>query len=200
MKPFRPTCVAVLTAALSLLYAPIAGAFHASSADRAENTPLHLATSTATHASTASATGGSITRTLVGLVIVVALIYAIAWVLRRLKRREGHAVGSSLESVASLPLGPGRSLALVRAGSELVLVGVAEHQITPIRRYSEAEALAAGLIDEDEDAVRVDTLRVDTLTNERARTLSSAIGGDRSRTEPTVQGLLQTLRRWTVRS
>ncbi len=196
MKPFRPTCVAVLTAALSLLCAPVAGAFHASPADRAENTPLHLGTTAAAaHASTPSATGDSITRTLVGLVIVVALIYAVAWVLRKLKRSEGRTVGSGLESVASLPLGPGRSLALVRAGSELVLVGVAEHQVTPIRRYTEAEARAAGLLDEDELAPRVDT-----LTDERARSLSSAIGGDPSRTGPIVPGLLETLRRWTVRS
>ena len=49
-----------------------------------------------------------------------------------------------LETVATLPLGPNRSLHLVRAGDELVLVGVAEHGVTPIRTYSEDEARALG--------------------------------------------------------
>jgi flagellar protein FliO/FliZ len=37
---------------------------------------------------------------------------------------------------------------LVRAGQEIVLVGVAEHAVVPIRIYGEAEARAAGLLDE----------------------------------------------------
>ena len=37
---------------------------------------------------------------------------------------------------------------LVRAGQEIVLVGVSEHAVVPIRIYGEAEARAAGLLDE----------------------------------------------------
>jgi flagellar protein FliO/FliZ len=50
-----------------------------------------------------------------------------------------------------VPLGPNRALHLVRAGRELVLVGVAEHGVTPIRTYTEEEALELGLIGEDDD-------------------------------------------------
>ncbi len=50
----------------------------------------------------------------------------------------------SLETIATLNLGPNRSLHLVRVGGEIVLLGAAEHQVTPIRRYSEAEAHRAG--------------------------------------------------------
>ncbi len=46
-----------------------------------------------------------------------------------------------------MPLGPNRALHLVRAGREIVLLGTAEHTVSPIRRYSEAEAQALGLID-----------------------------------------------------
>ena len=35
----------------------------------------------------------------------------------------------------------------MRAGREIVLLGTAEQAIAPIRRYSEAEARALGLID-----------------------------------------------------
>ncbi len=201
MKPTRSTCVAALAAALSLAHASVAGAYSAPASARAENTPLNLGSSAAGHASSSSATGSSIMRTLLGLVLVCGLIYAITWVLRKVKRHEGRAVGSGLESVASLPLGPGRSLALVRAGSDFVLVGVAEQMVTPIRRYSEDEARAAGLLADDDDAaLRVEGLRVDTLTHDGARALSTSMGAERPRVEWSKQGLLDTLRRWTVRS
>jgi flagellar protein FliO/FliZ len=199
MKLFRSTCAAALAAALSLTGASAAGAYAPSKADSAESTPLHLGTGSTTSAThtASSATGAGIVRTLVGLVIVVALIYAITWVLRKVKRGESRKVGTSLESIASLPLGPGRSLALVRAGSELVLVGVAEHQVTAIRRYTEDEARAAGLIADEDDELGP---RIDTLTSGRAGTLATSMGGDAPRTDWSKQGLVDTLRRWTVRS
>ena len=49
--------------------------------------------------------------------------------------------------LATLPLGPNRSLHLVRAGDEVVLVGAGEHGVTPIRTYTQAEARALGLLD-----------------------------------------------------
>jgi flagellar protein FliO/FliZ len=68
-------------------------------------------------------------------------------VLKRVKSaKDDSASGIGLESLATLPLGTNRTLHLVRAGTEVVLLGSAEHSVTPIRRYSEAEALALGLI------------------------------------------------------
>jgi flagellar protein FliO/FliZ len=104
--------------------------------------------------------GGSLVRTVVGLAIVLAVIYGIAWVLKQLKssKEERHR-GSGLQSTAVVPLGPNRALHLVRAGRELVLVGVAEHGVTPIRTYSEEEALELGLIGEDGEDVEDDPPR-----------------------------------------
>ena len=104
------------------------------------------------------AAAAALVRTFVGLAVVVAVIYGLYWVLKQVKAsREERAVGSGLETTATVPLGPNRSLHLVRAGNELVLVGVAEHAVTPIRTYTEEEARAAGLIpeegDEDDDDV-----------------------------------------------
>jgi flagellar protein FliO/FliZ len=91
--------------------------------------------------------GGSLVRTFVGLAVVVAVIYGLYWVLRQVKSsREERTVGGGLSSQAVVPLGPGRSLHLVRAGRELVLLGVAEHGVTPIRRYTETEAEELGLV------------------------------------------------------
>ena len=100
----------------------------------------------------AGASGGtSLVRTFVGLAVVLAVIYGLYWVLKQVKAsREERATGTGLSSFAVVPLGPNRSLHLIRAGRELVLVGVAEHGVTPIRTYSEREAEELGLIaDED---------------------------------------------------
>ncbi|MGO9498678.1 MAG: FliO/MopB family protein [Solirubrobacteraceae bacterium] len=111
-----------------------------------ENTPVHLSGSTvATHAASTSGGGASIVRTIVGLFIVIAVIYGIAWIMKQAKKSKTRPTGTSLTQVASLPLGSGRSVAVVRAGREVLVVGVAENGVTPIRSYSEAEAIALGI-------------------------------------------------------
>jgi len=111
-----------------------------------ENTQLHLSGgSVATHAASSSGGGASIIRTIVGLFIVIAVIYGIAWIMKHAKKSKSRPSGHGLSQVASLPLGGGRSVAVVRAGREVLVVGVAENGVTPIRSYSEAEAIALGI-------------------------------------------------------
>jgi flagellar protein FliO/FliZ len=109
-----------------------------------ENTPLNL-TQTASHHVAASSGGSSIVRTIVGLFIVIVVIYGIAWVMKQAKKSKVRPTGHGLSQVANLPLGSGRSVAVVRAGREILVVGVAENGVTPIRSYSEAEAIALGI-------------------------------------------------------
>jgi flagellar protein FliO/FliZ len=138
-------------AAAAVLCLPVLAPASALAAAHGEDTPLNLpADKGAKHVTGAS--GGSLVRTFVGLAIVLAVIYGIAWVLKQVKssKEERHR-GSGLQSAAVVPLGPNRALHLVRAGRELVLVGVAEHGVTPIRTYTEEEALELGLIGEDDD-------------------------------------------------
>ena len=119
-----------------------------------ENTRLHLSGGTGVHPVSTSS-GSSIVRTIVGLFIVIAVIYGVSWILRQAKRgKDGRASGQGLSQLASLPLGSGRSVALVRAGQEIVLIGIAEHGITPIRTYTEAEAIELGLdlVDDEADS------------------------------------------------
>lgn len=111
-----------------------------------ESTPLHLGTSTgaATHA--ASTGGTSMIRTIVALVVVIGLIFAVSKVLKSVKGRDAvRASGNGLEQVASLPLAPGRSVSLVRSGSDIVLLGVADHGVSVIKTYTADEARAAGI-------------------------------------------------------
>ena len=119
-----------------------------------EATPLDLPSQAAGQASQTG--GASILRTLFALVIVAALIYAVAWGLRKLR---GGAVPvkaargrGALTSEATLALAPNRAVHVVRAGREVLVLGVAEHGVSHLRSYSEEEALALGLIRPDEDA------------------------------------------------
>lgn len=152
-----------------LVFACPAVAFNAprSKAPGGENTPLNLgSTSTVGSHTTSSSTGGaSIVRTIVGLAIVIAVIWGLAWILRQVKSsREGGSGSQSsagLTSVAALTLGSGRSVHLIRAGHDYLLVGSAEHGLVPIHRYTEEQARDAGLL-------------IPELPRERSRLLSAA--------------------------
>jgi flagellar protein FliO/FliZ len=124
-----------------LLCAPAADA---SGTPAAENTPLHLSTSSTAHA--AASSGSGILRTIIALVVVISIIYAVARILRAVKGRDAvRASGSGLAQIASLPLAPNRSVALVRSGRDIVLVGVSEQGVTALKTYTEAEAIANGI-------------------------------------------------------
>lgn len=92
--------------------------------------------------------GGSIVRTIVGLAIVIAVIWGLSWILRQVKAgRDPSAPSAGLTSLAALTLSSGRSVHLVRAGSDYLLLGSAEQGVVPIHRYTEEEAREAGLMD-----------------------------------------------------
>jgi len=149
-----------------------------------ESKPLNL-TSPATGSSSGSG-GASIVRTIVGLAIVITVIWGITWLLRQVKSgRETRAAGNGLASMATLPLGSGRSLQLVRAGSDFVLLGVAEHGVVPVHRYSEVEARQAGLLELGE---------ANPMLAEEPRGTIQIPG------QPGAATPLDRLRRWTVRS
>jgi flagellar protein FliO/FliZ len=150
IPPFRAAAQVVAVLGFCLLaFACPAFAFTPPAKSGGENTPLNLSpSSAATH--TTSTGGASIVRTIVGLAIVIAVIWGLAWILRQVKAgREGGRdsdQAAGLASVATLTLGSGRSVHLVRAGSEYVLLGSAEHGLVPISRYTEQQARDAGLL------------------------------------------------------
>jgi flagellar protein FliO/FliZ len=171
--------VATATAALGaslLAFAGEASAFSPAlktGGGTGEDTPLNLNPSSgSSHTGVATSSGGaSIVRTIVGLAIVIAVIWGLAWILRQVKaHREGSSdsgqSSAGLASVAALTLGSGRSVHLVRAGNDYVLLGATEHGVAPIHRYSEEEAREAGLLGEFGDLVEP--------PRERSRLLSAA--------------------------
>jgi flagellar protein FliO/FliZ len=116
-----------------------------------EKTPLNLSPAQTTH-HTSVGGGTSLVHTLVGLAIVIAVIYGLYWVLKQVKAsREEKASGTGLEPVATMPLGTGRTLHVVRAGTDVHLLGVTEHGVTPIKTYGADEAERVGLISDSTD-------------------------------------------------
>ncbi len=112
-----------------------------------ESTPLNLGSSAgSTHS---SSSGASLVRTIVGLAIVIAVIWGLSWILKQAKsRRAGpDSPSTGLSSIAALPLSAGRTVHLVKAGNDYLLLGSAEHGVMPIHRYTEEEAREAGLLD-----------------------------------------------------
>jgi flagellar protein FliO/FliZ len=155
MTKLNPLSRAVATAtvalgacllALAYPHAVIAKGTTAAATGAGENTPLDLSpVSSGTHT---SSSGASIVRTIVGLAIVIAVIWGLSWILRQVKAgRDPHLSSTGLSSVAALTLSTGRSVHLVRAGSDYVLLGSAEQGVVPIYRYSEQQAREAGLLD-----------------------------------------------------
>jgi flagellar protein FliO/FliZ len=156
--------------ACMLAFASPASAFNSPLKGDGENAPLSLSGSSGTSHSTSSG-GASIVRTIVGLAIVIAVIWGLAWIMRQVKaHREGGSdagqSGTGLASVAALTLGSGRAVHLVRAGNDYVLLGSTEHGVAPIHRYTEEQALDAGLLAEPGEVLAqpVQRSRLATLT------------------------------------
>ena len=85
-------------------------------------------------------TSGMVVRTIVGLAIVLAVVYGLYWLLKSAARAKSGHSDDRIEVVATTTLAQGRTLHLIRAGDELILVGATEHAVTPIRVYSADEA------------------------------------------------------------
>ena len=155
-----------------------------------EKQPLDLGSSAANaHA----ASGGSIARTIVGLAIVLAVIFGLRWVMKQYKAgREKKTAGTGLASVATLPLGRDRSLHVVRAGREVLVVGSGEHGVTPVRSYSEEEARSLGLLEMDDE---------ESTASDDAKPLRMSSDGPAPAGAAGALGkrALDQLRSWTVR-
>jgi flagellar protein FliO/FliZ len=140
--------IAASAAFLGLLVLPARVLAAASRAS--ENKPLNLDEEVdKTTGAAGGSGGGSLVRTFVGLAVVIGVIYGVYWILKQVKAsREERSSGSGLASLATLPLGTNRSLHMVRAGTDVVVLGVTDHGVTPIRTYAEEEARRVGLVEE----------------------------------------------------
>ncbi|HEY3829845.1 MAG TPA: flagellar biosynthetic protein FliO [Solirubrobacteraceae bacterium] len=206
---------AVLRAAIpalgiaALAFACPAQGFTPTSKGGGEATPLNINSSASgSHSGSTSTAGPSLVRTIVGLVIVIAVIWGLTWILRQVKTgRVRSSAGSGLTSMATLPLGSGRTLHLVRAGRDYLLLGSAEHGVVPIYRYTEQQALETGLLDLGEEPLGEegsDPSVVAPVTSAgpgsgRARAIQIPGQARTTRAPGGPATIVERLREWTVR-
>jgi flagellar protein FliO/FliZ len=153
-----------LIGALTLSYAQMA---HAATGVTGEQTPLHLSSTGAAHAASAGGSGSGIVRTIIALIVVIGIIFAVSKILKAVKGRDAvRASGNGLEQIATLPIAAGKSVSLLRSGTDIILLGVSDHGVTAIKTYTEDEAIAAGIdLPEDEDAFGLTEKPMDRVIN-----------------------------------
>lgn len=89
-----------------------------------------------------AAPAAALGQTVLGLVAILLLIAALAWMARRLNVGAGAQAGV-LRAEAVLPLGARERLVLVRAGDVQLLVGVAPGRVQHIHTFTEPLPVAA---------------------------------------------------------
>jgi flagellar protein FliO/FliZ len=153
-----------LIGALTLSYAQMA---QAATGATGEQTPLHLSTSGAAHVASAGGSGSGIVRTIIALVVVIGIIFAISKILKAVKGRDAvRASGNGLEQIATLPIAAGKAVSLLRSGTDIILLGVGDHGVTPIKTYTEDEAIAAGIdLPEDDENYDLAEKPLDRMVN-----------------------------------
>ena len=87
--------------------------------------------------------GGQLVQLMLGLLLVVGLIFALAWLLRRVQQI-GPRGNQAIKLVASQALGPRDRLLLVQVGGEQILLGISAGRIAPLHVLKEPVPLADG--------------------------------------------------------
>jgi flagellar protein FliO/FliZ len=85
--------------------------------------------------------GAQLGQMLLGLLLVIGLIFVLAWLLRRVQQI-GPRGNQVIKLLASQALGPRERLVLVQVGSEQVLLGLSAGRITPLHILKEPVHLA----------------------------------------------------------
>ena len=84
--------------------------------------------------------GAQMSKLLLGLLLVIGLIFLLAWLLRRVQQLNPRG-NQAIKLISSHALGPRERLVLVQVGSEQVLLGLSAGRIAPL---AVDEALGVG--------------------------------------------------------
>ncbi|UTW07317.1 flagellar biosynthetic protein FliO [Pseudomonas benzenivorans] len=86
---------------------------------------------------------GQLLQLLLGLLLVVGLIFLLAWLMRRVQQ-VGPRGGQVIKILASQALAPRDRLVLVQVGQEQILLGLTPGRITPLHVLAEPVHLPDG--------------------------------------------------------
>ncbi|MCE0968249.1 flagellar biosynthetic protein FliO [Pseudomonas sp. NMI4491_12] len=118
-------------------------AFAAFAALLASQACLAAATPAATPATAPGSLGGQLAQMVFGLLLVVGLIFFLAWVLRRMQSTAVKG-GQVIEIVGSRAIGPRDRLLLVQVGKEQILIGHTPGSIKALHVLAEPVEVPAG--------------------------------------------------------
>ncbi|MFJ4195834.1 flagellar biosynthetic protein FliO [Pseudomonas sp. NPDC089534] len=80
---------------------------------------------------------GQLTQLVLGLLLVLGLIFFLAWLLRRVQQAGPAGKGQVIELIGSRALGPRDRLVLVQVGNEQILLGLSPGTITALHVLKE---------------------------------------------------------------
>lgn len=80
---------------------------------------------------------GQLTQLVLGLLLVIGLIFFLAWLLRRVQQAGPAGKGQVIELIGSRALGPRDRLVLVQVGNEQILLGLTPGTITALHVLKE---------------------------------------------------------------
>ncbi|VVN95169.1 flagellar biosynthetic protein FliO [Pseudomonas fluorescens] len=98
--------------------------------------PLATA-ATAAAPAVSSGVAGQLTQLVFGLLLVLGLIFFLAWLLRRVQQAGPAGKGQVIELIGSRALGPRDRLMLVQVGNEQILLGLSPGSITALHVLKE---------------------------------------------------------------
>ena len=104
-----------------------------------------LATAVPVTPSVGGGMAGQLTQLVLGLLLVLGIIFVLAWLLRRMQQAGPGVKGRQvIELIGSRALGPRDRLVLVQVGSEQILLGLTPGTITPLHVLKEPVQVSSG--------------------------------------------------------
>lgn len=91
-----------------------------------------------------SGVAGQLTQLVLGLLLVLGLIFFLAWLLRRVQHAGPAGKGQVIELIGSRALGPRDRLMLVQVGNEQILLGLSPGTITALHVLKEPVQVPSG--------------------------------------------------------
>ena len=93
-------------------------------------------------------TGADVFRMLGSLALVIALLVAVLWALRKLQgKMNSQNAGRRMQVIESLSIGTRQKVALIRVGEREVLIGISPTQINGIASWPDGTLQAADFQD-----------------------------------------------------
>ena len=106
--------------------------------------PVATAANAAAAPAVSSGVAGQLTQLVFGLLLVLGLIFFLAWLLRRVQQAGPAGKGQVIELIGSRALGPRDRLMLVQVGNEQILLGLSPGTITALHVLKEPVQVPGG--------------------------------------------------------